>query len=111
MSLTMAHVVFVAVMTAVGASLGRFVRQRVRWLRFLKESVRAVLFVAGTAAVVAYLAGAAVSAVAKAGLAGLYIGGVFGLVASEPRRRPPAPAETPSAAASEATPEGKGSGG
>lgn len=103
MSLTLAHVVFVAVMTIVGASGGRFVRQRLRWFRYLKDSVRAVLFLLGTVAVVAYLAASAADPVSKAGLAGLYIGVVYGLVASDARPRRRAPTETPPVDAPEAS--------
>ena len=91
MSLTLVHVLFVVIMTTIGASVGRFIRNRSKRLLYLKETVRAVLFLLGTLAVVWYLAGTHASGVAKAGLAGLYIGLVYGLIASDPRSRNTSP--------------------
>lgn len=88
MSLTLSHVLLVAAATAVGAGLGRAIRVRSRRLQYLKEIVRAVLFLAGIAAVVAFVALSPGNAVEKSTFAGFYIGAVYGLVASEPRRPP-----------------------
>lgn len=96
MSLTFFHVFFVVITTAVGASAGRFIRNRSKRLRYLNEGARAVFFLAGTIAVIWYLAGTSAPGVQKAGLAGLYIGLVYGLIASDPRpRERVAPSESP----------------
>lgn len=94
-SLTLLHVLFVVIMTTVGASAGRFIRNHSKRLTYLKESVRAILFLLGTVAVVWYLAGTHASGVSKAGLAGLYIGLVYGLIASDPRPRRAATEQSP----------------
>jgi integral membrane sensor domain MASE1 len=87
-SLTVGHVVAVAVATIVGAGLGRFIRRHSPRLRYLKEVVRAALFVLGIAAAVALAAFSPASAVVKSTLVGFYIGAVYGLLATEPRFRP-----------------------
>lgn len=96
MNLTVGHVLIVALGTVLGASLGRFIRQRSRRLRFLNDRTRAVLFLVGITAAVVLGAMSHASAIEKAGLVGFYIGAVYGLVASEPRPRAPGPqAEKP----------------
>lgn len=87
MSLTFFHVVFVVITTTVGASTGRYMRNRSRRLMWLNEWTRGIAFLAGTAVVVWYLAGTHAGGIQKAGLAGLYIGLVYGLVASDPKPR------------------------
>jgi hypothetical protein len=87
-SLTLSHVLLVAAATAVGAGLGRAIRVRSRRLQYLKEIVRAALFLLGMAGVVAFVALSAGNAVQKSTFAGFYIGAIYGLVASEPRRPP-----------------------
>lgn len=87
MSLTLAHVLTVVLTTAAGAFMGRAVRNRSKRLRFLNEGARAVLFLAGGIAVVWYLSSTSATGSEKAALAGLYIGAVYGLVASDPRPR------------------------
>lgn len=91
LSLTLVHVLFVVITTTVGAAAGRFVRNHSKRLLYLKESVRAVLFLLGGVVVVWYLTGTNASSIAKAGIAGLYIGLIYGLIASDPRprHRPP----------------------
>ncbi|MCL8208716.1 MAG: hypothetical protein K6V97_11685 [Actinomycetia bacterium] len=86
MSLTLSHVLLVALATAVGAALGRAIRARSRRLQYLKEIVRAAAFLLGVVAVVAFVALSPGTAVEKSTLAGFYIGALYGLVASEPRR-------------------------
>lgn len=87
MSLNVVHVLFVVLTTTVGATIGRGVRNRWRRLRYLNEATRAVIFVAGMILTVWFLAGSHASGVAKAALAGLYIGAFYGLFASDPKRR------------------------
>lgn len=96
MSLNLAHVLFVVITTIVGSGAGRFVRRRSRALTYLKDSVRAILFMVGGIAVVWYLAASAANGVTKAGLAGLYIGLIYGLVAVDPKPRRPRPVPNPS---------------
>ncbi|MBX5466660.1 MAG: hypothetical protein K6U14_04080 [Firmicutes bacterium] len=87
MSLTFVHVVTVVLTTAAGAFLGRAVRNRWRRLQYLNEAARAVLFLIGAVAVVWYVASTPATGAQKAALAGLYLGAVYGLVASDPRPR------------------------
>jgi integral membrane sensor domain MASE1 len=87
MSLTVGHVLLVAVATILGAGLGRFIKQRSARLRYLKEVVRAVLFVVGIAAAVALVALSPGTPVEKSGLVAFYVGAVYGLIASDPPRR------------------------
>lgn len=84
--------------TTVGAGLGRWVRNRSKRLHYLKEGARAVLFLLGGVVVVGYLAATHASGTAKAGIAGLYIGLIYGLIASDPRprHRPPETPPSPS---------------
>jgi hypothetical protein len=95
-SLTVGHVLVVALMTALGAAAGRFIKSRSPRLRFLNEVARAVLFLLGLTAAVALAVWAPAPGIEKAGMAGLYIGAVYGMVASDPpRRRPTAPPKAP----------------
>lgn len=87
MSLNVVHVLFVVLTTTVGASVGRGVRNRWRRLRYLNEATRAVIFLVGMIFTVWFLAGSHASGVAKAALAGLYIGAFYGLFASDPKPR------------------------
>jgi NhaP-type Na+/H+ or K+/H+ antiporter len=89
MSLTAGHVLLVAIGTIVGASLGRFIRQRSRRLRFLNDRARAGLFLLGITLAVVIGALSHASGTEKAGMVGFYIGAVYGLVASDPQRRQP----------------------
>jgi membrane associated rhomboid family serine protease len=88
-TLTVGHVLLVAVGTILGASLGRFIKRHSPRLRYLKEMARAVLFVLGIGAAVALAAYSPGTAVVKATLVGFYVGAVYGLVASEPQMRQP----------------------
>jgi NhaP-type Na+/H+ or K+/H+ antiporter len=89
-NLTVGHVLVVALGTVVGASIGRFIRQRSRRLRFLNDRTRAVLFLVGITAAVVLGAPRNASGIEKAGMVAFYIGAVYGLVASDPVRRQPA---------------------
>jgi NhaP-type Na+/H+ or K+/H+ antiporter len=94
-NLTVGHVLLVALGTVVGASLGRFIRQRSRRLRFLNDRTRAVFFLLGITVAVVLGALSHASGVEKAGMVAFYIGAVYGLVASEPVRRTPAASDPP----------------
>ncbi len=95
MSLTIGHVLVIALTTALGAAAGRLIKARSRRLRYLNEVARAALFLLGIIASVAVVVWSPGSGLDKAAMAGLYIGAVYGMVASEPRR--PAPPPTPQA--------------
>lgn len=91
MSLTIGHVLVIALTTALGAAVGRLIKARSRRLRYLNEVARAGLFLLGLIASVAVVVWSPGSGLAKAAMAGLYIGAVYGMVASEPRRPAPPP--------------------
>lgn len=99
MSLNLIHVLFVVLTTSIGAFVGRFIRNHSKRLLYLKEGARALLFLVGGVVVVWYLTGTHASGVAKAGIAGLYIGLIYGLIASDPRPRHRPPEIPPSASA------------
>lgn len=89
MSLTLGNVLLVALMTTLGAMLGRFIKRNSRRLQYLNEVARAVLFVLGIIAAVALAAYSPGPGLVKAGAVGFYVGAVYGMVASEPRPRRP----------------------
>ncbi len=97
MSLTLGHVILIAVTTALGAGLGRFIKARSLRLRYLNEVARAVLFLLGLIVAVLIVALSPGSGTEKSTLVGFYIGAVYGLVASEPKPRTPPNQKKPGA--------------
>jgi len=88
-SLTVGHVLVVALGTVLGASLGRLIKSRSRRLSFLNDRARAALFLVGITLAVVLGAISRATGLEKAAMVGFYIGAVYGLVASEPARRAP----------------------
>lgn len=102
MSLTVGHVLVIALTTVLGAAFGRFIKVRSPRLRFLNEVARAALFLLGLIVAVVLAVWAPASGLDKAAMAGLYIGAVYGMVASDPPRR--RPSEPPAASPAEELP-------
>lgn len=91
MSLTVGHVLVIALTTALGAAVGRLIKARSPRLQYLNEVARAALFLVGVILSVLLVVWSPGSGLEKAAMVGFYVGAVYGLVASEPRRADPGP--------------------